>query len=394
VITLEQVHELARLRIQEFPVTTLFLSLGGGRDARKAEIQLKDLIKKQRSELEGRGLSRPQLRSVESDFDQMLKLLQNLDRKGCRGLAVFSSSGAGLWRVHPLAQPVRDRLVVDAHPHVRPLSSFLNQFKRSVVLLLARDHAVIYVAHLGEIRRLAEERGDVPQEVRVGSVEERRIERHAEDRLHHFAKGLAERAAEVLRAQSAEHLVVGGAPEAVAAFEAHAPRALRDRTIARLALGPEAPSAEVLARVSEAVAAHERQRGTRMVETAIKEARTGGLGVAGVAATLRSFGRGEVAAIVVSSRLSRPGLACGRCPGLDLEARHCAACGGDLVQVPDVVEELIHRALGQSVEVSDLDGHPALEAAGGMAALLRYRRPGPAATVPEAGAAPGAQARR
>lgn len=393
-ITLEQVHELARLRIHEFPVTTLFLGLDGGRDARKAEIQLKDLIKKQRLELEGRALSRPQLRSVEGDFDQMLKLLQNLDRRGCRGLAVFSSSGAGLWQVHPLAQPVRDRLVVDAHAHVRPLSHFLNQFKRSVVLLLARDHAVLYVAHLGEIHRLAEERGDVPPEVRVGSVEERRIERHAEDRLRHFAKGLAERVAEVLRVQAAEHLVIGGAPEAVAAFEAHASRALHDHTIARLALGPEAPSTEVLARATGAVVAHERQRGARMVETAIMEARTGGLGVAGVAATLRSFGRGEVAAIVVSSRLARPGLACGRCPGLDLEARQCPACGGDLMRVPDVVEELIHRALAQSVEVVDLDAHPALEAAGGMAALLRYRRPGPAASVPEAIAAPGVEARR
>ena len=115
-ITREQVHELARLRIEEFPVTTLLLSLNGGRDARKAEILLKDLIKRQRAELEGRALGRAQLRSVEQDFEQLLRFVQNVPRKGCRAVAVFSSAGAGLWRVHTLAQSVRDRLVVDTHP--------------------------------------------------------------------------------------------------------------------------------------------------------------------------------------------------------------------------------------------------------------------------------------
>lgn len=379
-ITFEQLQELARLRTAEFPITTLFLNLDGGRDARKSEILLKDLIKKQRSEIEGRGLAKNQLGSVEEDFEALLRHVQNVDRKGSRALAVFSSSGAGLWQSHTLARPVRDRLVVDAHPHVRPLSDLLHQFRRCLVLLMARDHAVLYLVHLGEIRKLEEPRGDVPPEVHAGGFggyEERRIERHAADRMHHFAKSLADRAIAEMKATGAGLLLVGGATEALGDFEASTPRSLRECTIGRLGLGPEAPAAEVLARASETVLAHARAEGMRIVDTAVGEAAIGGMGVAGIAPTLRAFSRGQVAAVAVSSGLARPGLACGACPALEIDGESCPRCGAELVPVPDVVEELVYRALGQSVEVVDVEGHEGLEAAEGMAGLLRYRRAAP-----------------
>lgn len=378
-ITLEQVQELARLRIEEFPITTLFLTLHSGRDKKKNEIRLKDLIKRQRAELENRGLRREQLRSVERDFDEMLRFIQHFDRKGSSAVAVFSSSEAGLWQVHPLAQAVRDRLVIDAHPHIRPLSNLLQQFKRCLVVRLGRDRAVIDVVHLGEIRQVAELKGNVPSEVKggFGGSEERRIARHVEDRRHRFLKDVVDRTLTLLRSESdsrpAGLVVVSGPIELVAAFEGLAPHPLTSRIISRLGLGPEAADAEVLARVSEAVQKHEREHGTRLADKAIKEATASGLGVTGAAATLTAFAQGQVASLAVSRQLSRPGMACGACSALALEDKQCPVCGLGLVPVPDVVEELIQRALAQAVEVVEVENHPELDGAGGLAALLRYR---------------------
>jgi len=389
VITREQVEMLARLRIGEFPVTTLFLNLDRGSDKRKSEILIKDLIKQQRAALPARDLSADQLHSVERDFEAMLQFVHNFDRKGSRAVAVFSSSSAGLWQFYGLARPVRDRLVVDTHPHLRPLFDLLHQFRRCLVLLMARDHSVLYLAHLGELQRVEERQGDVPPELRVGGFagsEERRIERHGLDRLHHFVRQLIEVTLAEVKAKDAELLVIGGAPEMAAAFEADAPRGLRDQLIGRLSLGPESPPAEVLARAGELILAHARKQAAQVVEEVIKEANAGGMGVAGVAPTLRAFGHGQAAIVVVSPRLVRPGRACGACSGLAIEGDICPMCGAELVQVPDVIEELIYRALSHSVEVVDVEGHPGLEAAGGMAALLRYRRPSPALGLPLAAA--------
>jgi peptide subunit release factor 1 (eRF1) len=362
------------------------LNLDGGRDKRKAEILIKDLVKQQRAENASRDFTTEQLHSVEQDFEAILKFIPNFDRKGFRAVAVFSSSSAGLWQFYGLARPVRDRLVVDAHPHLRPLSDLLHQFRRCLVLLMARDHAVLYLAHLGELQRLEVMRGDVPPDVRIGGTEERRIERHAEDRMHHFAKELVERTSAQMKGNEAELLVIGGAPEMIGAFEAGATRALRDRIIGQLGIGPDTSSSEVLARTSETVLARTRQEATQVVDAALKEASAGGMGVTGIAPTLRAFGRGQAAVVAVSPRLARPGRACGTCSGLELEGDVCPVCGNDLVQVPDVIEELIYRALSHSVEVVDVAGHPGLEAAGGMAALLRYRRPAPTPGTPLAAA--------
>src|SRR3972149_6610807 len=94
-ITPQQVAELAGIQPRKYPVTTLFLTLDGGRDKRKAEIQLKDLIKRQRAELEARRLSRDELASVEQDFAALGRFLPHFDRKGPRAGAGFTSSGAG-----------------------------------------------------------------------------------------------------------------------------------------------------------------------------------------------------------------------------------------------------------------------------------------------------------
>ncbi len=378
-ITLEQVHELARLRGEVFPVTTLFLTLDGGRDKKKADILIKDLIKKQRAELATRPLSRPQRDSVELDFAALLRFVQHFDRHGARGVAVFSSAGAKLWRFHALAQPVRDRLIVDTHAHVRPLTRLLGQFRPAIVVLMARDHASLAAIAVGEMRGLARLTGDVPPEVKGGTFAgcaERRLERHADDRLHHFAKLVAERTADAVRAEPDPLLLVGGPPDVLAELDACMPGALRERIIARLALGPESPPAEVLARVSAEVRRHEQESALRVARIALRDREGSGLAAVGLKPVLGAFGRGQVATLAIAPGLVRPGLACSDCPGLAIEGPACPECGGGLLPVPDIVEELVDRALARSVAVVEVDGEPDLEAAGGIAALLRYRTNG------------------
>ena len=381
-ITSQQVDDLARLHPGRFPVTTLFLRLEPGPDKRKAEIQLKDLIKQARAELGERGLDREQLASVEQDWIALGEFVHHLDRKGYRGVAVFSSSGAGIWQTHLLAQPVRDRLVVDAHPHVRPLSRLLNPRQRCLVARLGRNQAVLDWVQGGELEPIEVRSGDVPTEVKAGGfagLDERRLERHAEDRLQHFTRGIADRALELLRAQPRARLLIGGGAEAMAAFEGYASGPLKEHLVGRIAVGPDSGVAEVCKLASAALQAHERERAAAEAEQAVHAAGPGGRAVLGIAAALSAFSRGQAALIVVDQRLVRPGYACGACPALVLQGDRCPECGAELVRVPDLVEELIHRAAGHAVEVLEAEDLAVLAPHGGMAARLRYRERRPAA---------------
>jgi peptide subunit release factor 1 (eRF1) len=377
-ITSQQVDELARLHPGRFPVTTLFLRLESGPDKRKAEIQLKDLIKNARAEVGERGLDREQMASVERDWEALGEFVHHLDRKGHRGVAVFSSSGAGLWQTHLLAQPVRDRLVVDAHPHVRPLSRLLSPWQRSLVVRLGRNHAVLDWVQGGELAPIESRSADVPPELKAGGfagTEERRLERHAEVQLLHFVRELVDRAQELLRGQPRARLLIGGGSEAMAIFETSAPAALKEHLVGRIAVGPDTGPAEVTKLASVALLAYERERAVAHATQAVRDAEGGGRAVVGIAASLGAFNRGQAALIVVDQGLVRPGFACGACLALVLDGDRCPECGAALVRVPDLVEELIHRAAGHAVEVLDADDLTVLAPYGGMAAILRYRDP-------------------
>ena len=50
----------------------------------------------------------------------------------------------------------------------------------------------------------------------------------------------------------------------------------------------------------------------------------------------------------------------------------CALCGGELEAVPDVVDNAVHRALQQGVEVEIVRGIDELEKVGSIGGLLRY----------------------
>ncbi|MGD8396819.1 MAG: hypothetical protein PVF43_15225 [Candidatus Eiseniibacteriota bacterium] len=373
-ITQEQIQKLARLRDPEYPVTSLFLNLNGGRDSRKSSILLKDLLKRRRGSLE--HLSRHQSRSVEQDFSQIERYVQGFARKGTRALAIFASSGAEIWEVFPLARRVQDRLVVDTHPHIRPLSRLLHECKRCGVVLLARDRARLDLVHLGEIEPLEVMSGEVLPLSREhgfqGSLE-RRQERRSDDQHQRFIKEVASRTLEHHRRYDFDYVLLGGSREAVAAYESVAHRYITERVIARLAAGPDTPGAELLEIVSTTLLEHEERRSRELMARILREADVGGLGVVGVESTLRAMVRGQVASLMVLKGVSRPGSGCPHCSYLGVRGGACPQCGADLLALPDVIEEAVDRSLAQSADVHFVGEHAELEASGGLAALLRYR---------------------
>ena len=178
------------------------------------------------------SLSRAQQTSVERDFQEIERFVHDFDRKGARAVAIFSSSGAEMWRVFPLARTVQDRLIIDRHPHVRPLSRLLNEFKRCGVILLSRDHATIDSIHMGEIVRLRMLHGDVDPEVRESGFQgysERRIERHSDDQLHHFLKDVANQALAQMQQHGFDHVIMGGSVERLTEFDSVAHAYIREK---------------------------------------------------------------------------------------------------------------------------------------------------------------------
>jgi peptide chain release factor subunit 1 len=71
-------------------------------------------------------------------------------------IAIFSCSGKGFYQKIELPRRVRDRMVVDATPWVRPMRAVLDEYHRACVLILDKETARTWELYQGEINETSE----------------------------------------------------------------------------------------------------------------------------------------------------------------------------------------------------------------------------------------------
>jgi peptide subunit release factor 1 (eRF1) len=354
------------------PITSLYLTVDGRRFPRRADYErrLDELLRTARARAE--RLDNDAARSVESDVEAMSRFVRDeFDRGDTRGLALFSSTAAGLWEVVPVPRPVRDRVVVAPHADLRPLEAVLETYPPVCVALVDYARARMFRVELGRIHEVTDVDDEVPNRHDQGGWAQMRMQRHVDDHRVKHLKRAAETLFALSRRQPFEHLVLAGPAEAHRELEPLLHDYLRRRIRASITVPMTASTADVLGRVLEIEESIERDREREAVERLAPAAAANGRAVTGLDATLEALSGGRVAELVVSVEAAAPGFACAACGRLAIEAGPCATCGGATEPVPDVVDAAVTAALRTGARVETVMGD-GLDAMGGIGALLRY----------------------
>ena len=175
------------------PVTTLYLDTDGRRYPRRSEYLTRadDLLRSAKDR--ARRFDRPGFDSACRDVARIRTYLRDeFDRRGTRGVAVFSSSSAGLWNAVPLPQPVRDRASLGPRPDVVPLEALVELAETSCVAIVDREKARTLVTTLGEIEEVTDILDEVPGQHDQGGWAQRRLQRHIEDHVLRHVKRVAD----------------------------------------------------------------------------------------------------------------------------------------------------------------------------------------------------------
>src|SRR6478752_7744862 len=138
-----QLDRLASIDPGPFPVLSLYLNLQPderGRDQFDAFLR-KELNERLRTYPRGG----PERQSLEDDAERIRDYVKGLDGS-LNGLALFASSGAGLFEAIPMSAAIdAHRLYVDARPHLYPLARLLEQYPRYLALVADTHSARIFV---------------------------------------------------------------------------------------------------------------------------------------------------------------------------------------------------------------------------------------------------------
>lgn len=368
----EFLRRLAEWSSNGVPVSTLYLDVDGRRYPRRQDyiLRAEELCHQLRKQ--SGTLGREARASVEKDGARFMEFLRSLDRGRTRGLALFSSSDAGLWKDVLVPRPFSDRATVADHPYVLPLEALVETYESFCTALVDREKARIFLARMGRIREQTDVFDEVPGRHDQGGWAQARFQRHIDDHAAQHLKHVAEVLMAFYKRRRFDHLILAGPEELIPDLERALHDYLKRRIAARATMPLSASVNEVLERSLAVEERIEAERERKVVERVRAEAAAGRQGVTGLEGVLRALNEGRVETLVVPLGTTHEGARCVACGRLALEGSTCATCGGDLERVADVVESAVAAALRQSSRVETLTMANDVAGARDVGALLRY----------------------
>jgi len=298
-----------------------------------------------------------------------------------RSTIIFSCAAHDFLRVFTLAVPVRNRIRVTDHPHVKPLADLLDAYGGYGVALVDKQGARLFSFHLGE---LTEQEGVLGEDVRhakrgaASSVPGRRggvggKSRHADETTERNMKESAEFAASFFGENNVRRVLLGGTEDNIAQFRNHLPKTWQSLVVGQFGVSMNASHNEVLERAMEVGHKAERKREAALVETMITNAAKKHGGVIHPNPTLQAINDGRVQTLFIREGFRLPGHRCTGCGFVTItKAPVCALCGQKYEDIPDVIEMAVFKTMQQGGEVEVLHDDALTEKFGNIGALLRY----------------------
>ncbi len=344
------------------------------RSHRREAIVAKDLVKQALKSEEAKNKNG----FVHADLERVLELASSL-RSGAQGKAVFACAARQFWKEYDLPPHLASTQIhLQSRFQLKPLATVLGAQSALCVAVVDRQRARFFDLrhdHLRErqaiVHMLSRNASSYGYNGYEGGHAERRV---AEEALQHF-KAISERLLVEVDKGLWERLVIGCQDANWPEFESQLHPYVKERVIGRFSHDVASVSNdEIRARAAGVLSQWIDQQGSSKVAHALELAKAKGRGVAGLKKVLQALEAGEVQTLFLGENYSSTAVECPHCGHLDAHlVATCAACGHGTRELADVCDAIIPIAIRRDIELFALKDHEALDRAGNIAALLRFR---------------------
>jgi peptide subunit release factor 1 (eRF1) len=343
------------------PILSVYLDVDPGRrTAEKYKLALRNLLNK------ATGANADDIKRMQNYLEM------GYNRQG-RSLVMFSCAAHDFWWAKSYMVPVEDAAFVGRRPYVRQLAKLMDTYERYGVVHVDSQGARLYVYTMGMLEAAEGYLGEEVKVHKAGGWAAARYQRHEVGVAQANLQDAAEIAEEFYRRANIRRLLLAGTDKNVARFQELLSHRLRAMVVGRFAAGANATPAELsekaLKLVQKAAAEKAIATANEIVDTVHKQ----GSAVAGLAETLTAVQEGRAAHVVVLSGFARPAYRFVDTGYILLDLGDDKELGSGRVQeLPDAVESVLRRAMGQGIGVTILDEHAGLAKLGSIVALTRY----------------------
>ncbi|NWF52826.1 MAG: hypothetical protein HXY47_07060 [Nitrospirae bacterium] len=316
-------------------------------------------------------------KKVKVDLEKVDNYILTNKRSFKKGVALLSSSKNSFWKEYHLGVPVKNELIVDKSPYVKPLMDILDNYQRYAVLLVDKEFARIFLIHLREIIEYGEVyTPDIPGKHKRGgwfALSQSHYERHINYHIGMHLKEVIEKLDSFLSGEYIGRIIIGGSDEAVSMVRGMLHKKILDKVIGTVKIEMFANSSEVLSKVEPVVLKYEKKKEDETIEKLITTAMKNKDAVIGLEDVLNSLQEKRVMKLIVAKDLKVPGFICPACGFLTTQnVSTCPYCKGKMDMVDYLISLAGEKAINQGALVEVVEDNRKLLEVGGIGAFLRF----------------------
>lgn len=370
----EPLERLAAFEPDGTPVVSLYLNTQADQHGRdNYDVFVKKTF---RERLKTYAERSPGRESLERDLARIEVYLGRELQPSVNGLALFSSSGRGLFEAVPLVAPLEEHwLYLNDVPQLYPLARVQSQYPRYAAMVADTAFVRILVFATGELVQTREVKGVKTRGRSIGGWSQNRYQRRVDNLHAALVREAVEALDRVVQAEQISRVIVAGDEVVAALIRDELPKSLRDKVVEDIRLPTMAAVHDVLTATAEVMARHDGETDREKVEAAVAGYRGGGLGVVGLQPTLGALEKGQVDELLISASLAhiKPALAdAGGAVAPEVAIERGGARIADEASAK-VADELVRRATQTGARIAFIEDGALLAPHDGVAALLRFR---------------------
>jgi len=361
-----ELRELAKF-IMPDPVVSLYLNTDPTKATKEAiRLRLRNYLK-------------------ELEFPQDVAAIENYfqgeyDWNG-RGVAIFSCAPQKIFRVYPLAIPVPDLIHISDRPSLGVLARLLDSFGGYGVILVDKQGARAFSFHLGVLQEQEGVLGEEVKQVKHGAATTvvggrgsgHSVGRRIDTLIERNMKESADFAVKFFEINRVRRIMIGGTDENVALFRSLLPKSFQSLVVGTFPIAINANHGEVLEKALQIGQEVNVQREHDLIQDLITRSAKGADAVVGLEKTLEAASSDRIATLVVLQGYQQPGYRCENCSFLFVNSQEtCPSCGGEIRQIPDVINVAVSRTLRTAGDVVVITANQELEKSGKVGAFLRF----------------------
>lgn len=369
----EELKELAKVRGNGAYFVSLYLNVNPATNIKDSYlIHVKNMLKQTADSMQKDALKR-----VSGDLEKIESYVLSNKRIFKKGLAILSSREKDFWREFHVAVALKNEIVVDNTPYIKPLLDILDNYRRYAILLVGKESARLFLVHLGEIEEYTEvSSADVPGKHKKGgwfSLSEKSYERHTDYHVELHLKDVLKELDSFLSGEYVDRLIIGGSEEAVIKVKAMLPQTIAAKIIGSFQAEMFANTKDVLEKVEPVLRTFEEKKETDTIDALLTMAMKNENAVIGIENVLNALQEGRVMRLVMLKDYKNTGLSCINCGNLAMqEIASCPYCKSEMQRVNYIVDLAAQKAVEQGAIVEVVSKNKKLEAAGNIGAFLRF----------------------